>query len=226
MDVEVPAAEAAAPESRRLQLVVTAAHGLLWESHERADEWLLSLAAMQGVDPGADRVRALRREAELGRVTTAEFWQALGVPGDPAELDAAFAARFSLGPDVVDFVRLLARRGVGVACVANDTVEWSTLLRSRFDLDRFIRPWVVSADIGATLPAAAPLEEVAARAGIVLSNCLYLDDQIANLDVAKQLGMTTVFIGPAGGAARASGHQHAPDLRGLLARRRVAEDVG
>jgi FMN phosphatase YigB (HAD superfamily) len=225
MDVEVPA-DTTAPESRRLQLVVTAAHGVLWESHDVADAWLLSLAAMQGVEPGAERVRALRREAELGRLSTAEFWQALGVPGDAAELDAAYVARFTLGSEVVDFVRLLARRGIGVACVDNDTIEWSTLLRSRFDLDRFIRPWVVSADVGATLPAVAPLEEVCARAGVVPANCLYLDDRIAHLDVAKSLGMTTVFVGPAGSVARASGHQHATDLRGLLTRRRVAEDVG
>ena len=225
MDVEVPAPDVA-PVSRRLQLVVTAAHGVLWEGHDRAEDWLVSLAAMQGVEPGIERLRALRREAMLGRLSSAEFWRALGVPGDPAELDAAYVARFSLAPDVVDFVTLLARRGVGAACVANDTVEWSNLLRARFGLERFIRPWVVSAEIGAMAPAAAPFEEVATRAGIAATNCLYIDDRVENLDTAKQLGMATVLVGPSSAAARAGGNQYAVDLRNLLARRPGVDDAG
>jgi HAD superfamily hydrolase (TIGR01509 family) len=225
MDVDVPVA-ADASASRRLQLVVTAAHGVLWEDHARAEEWLASLASMQGAEPGIERVRALRREAMLGRLSTADFWRALGVAGDPAELDAAYAARFTLSPDVIDFVRLLARRGIGVACISGDTVEWSNLLRTRFGLERFVRPWVVSAEIGAMAPAPAPFEEVADRAAITMANCLYVDDTVENLDTAKQLGMATVLIGASSALARAHGHQHATDLRGLLTRRRAMDEAG
>jgi putative hydrolase of the HAD superfamily len=218
MDVEVAAEPE--PASRRLQLVVTAAHDVLWEGHDRAAEWLVGIAAMQGVAVTPEAVDALRRDAMLGRLTTAELWRSLGVPGDPVELDAAYVARFTLAPDVVDFVTLLARRGVGVACVTNDAAEWSALLRSRFGLEQLIRPWVVSAEVGATAPARALFEEVARRAGIAPSNCLYLDTRVENLDAARDLGMTTVLIGGTSAAARAAGHQHAADLRGLLTRRR------
>jgi putative hydrolase of the HAD superfamily len=224
MDVEVPAAEVA-PTGRRLQLVITAAHGVLWEDHERAAEWLVSIASMQGAEVTTDAALALRREAMLGRISTATFWRSLGVPGDPVELDAAYAARFTIAPEVVDFVTLLARRGVGVACITNDTVEWSSLLRIRFGLDRFIRPWVVSAELGAMAPAVAPFEEVAQRAGIEPDGCMYIDSHVDSLDTAKRLGMATVLLGPPDAAARAAGHQNAPDLRALLARPRGADDV-
>jgi putative hydrolase of the HAD superfamily len=223
MDVVVEAPGSPAPPRRRLQLVVTAAHGVLWESHEQAERWLLRLAVMQGVTPTAERVRALRREVMLGRMSTGDFWAALGVPGDPAELDGAFVARFSLDPSVVDFVTTLARRGIGAACVTNDAVEWSTLLRSRFGLDRLLRPWVVSAEVGATKPAAAPYEEVARRAGIPLANCLYVDQHVENADAARTLGMSTVLIGSAtAAAARAGGHGHAVNLADLFAGRGTA----
>ena len=93
------------------------------------------------------------------------------------------------------------------------------MLRERFGLSRFIRPWIVSAEIGATVPGAAPLEEVAWRAGIPLANCLYLDDQIEHLDAARRLGMATALLGADGAAARAAGHGHLRDFGELLARR-------
>ena len=68
-------------------------------------------------------------------------------------------------------------------------------------------------------------EEVAERAGITVANCVYVDDSIDNLDTAKRLGMATVLIGPSGAEARARGHQHATDLRGLLTRRREMDDA-
>ena len=74
-------------------------------------------------------------------------------------------------------------------------------------------------------PASAPFEEVAERAGITVANCLYVDDSIENLDTAKRLGMATVLIGPSSAEARARGHQHATDLRGLLTRRREMDDA-
>ena len=68
----------------------------------------------------------------------------------------------------------------------------------------------------------ATIKDVAARAGILLANCLYLDVRTDNLDTARRLGMATVLLGPADPAARAAGHGHAADLRDLLARRRGA----
>jgi hypothetical protein len=114
---------------RRLQLVIPAAHGVLWESHERSDEWLLGIVAMQGRPPVREEVRALRREVELGRLTTAEMWRALGLPAEPRELDAAFVARFTLDPRVVDSSPRW--RAVGVGCDERRG-GWSGLLRERF----------------------------------------------------------------------------------------------
>jgi putative hydrolase of the HAD superfamily len=215
----VPAATAAAVAPRRLQLVVTAAHGVLWESQVSAEEWLVSLVSMQGGEPDPQRARTLVREAMLGRIRSADLWRALAVRGDPAELDAAYAARFTLDPEVVDFATALARRGIGVACISNDVAEWSALVRARFGLERFIRPFVVSSEVGALSPAPVLFEEVATRAAIPLANCLYIDEDIANLDVARDLGMSTVLLGPSDDAVADRGHGHAVDLRDLLLRR-------
>jgi HAD superfamily hydrolase (TIGR01509 family) len=217
--VKAPAPPVADRGPRQLQIVVTAAHGVLWEDRATAEEWLVNLVAMQGGTATRDEVIGVRREAMVGRIGSSDLWRALGVPGDPAHLDAAYVARFSLAAGVDDLVTALARRGIGIACLTDDVLEWSHLLRNRFGLDRTISPWIVSAEVGAVKPGAAAFDELLRRTGVPFEHCLYIDDQIGNLDVAKGLGMATVLVAPTPGDAPARGHGQVVDLGDLLRRR-------
>ena len=78
-------------------------------------------------------------------------------------------------PAVADLVTALARRGVGVACISDDLGEWSVLLRRRFGLERFIRPWILSSAVGVRSPSPALLEAVSQETGIAPANCLLVD---------------------------------------------------
>lgn len=204
---------------RRLELVIAATHGVMWEPHSIAERWIVGLLEMQGVRAPVEDVRAITREARLGRIGTADVWRALGAEGDPDELDAAFVSRFTLDPQVVELVTIMGRRGIGVAAVSDDAAEWSSLLRRRFGLESFVDPWVVSAEVGALTPSPAMLEEVVRRAGVPPTNCMVLDADLAGLEAAKRLGMVTVLIGPSSAGAAGRGHRHAADLSELLARR-------
>jgi putative hydrolase of the HAD superfamily len=206
------------PARRRLELVVVAAHGVLWESQVTADEWLAHLVAQRGAPAPAGQIRRVLDDAMVGRLGSAELWAALGVAGDPAELDAAYVARFSLAPGVDDFVDAMARRGIGVACISNDVGEWSRLLRRRFGLEARIRPWVISAEVGVRKPDPAIYDALSARAGVPLRNCLFLDDRPEHLDAARRLGMSTVLVAPEPGTAppRDSPHRRVSGLADLL----------
>src|SRR5690606_16241590 len=140
-----------------------------------------------------------------GRIGSADVWRALGAEGDPAELDAAFVSRFTLDPQVVEMVTVMGRRGIGVAAISDDVAEWSSLLRRRFGLEAFVDPWVVSAEVGALTPSLALLEEVVQRAGVPATNCMVLDADLARLEAAKRLGMSTVLIGPSSAGAAERG---------------------
>jgi putative hydrolase of the HAD superfamily len=213
---EIAAVEVA---PKRLQLVVVRAEGVLWEPPGASERWLADLVAMQGSGASLDQIRAVVNEAKLGRVRSADVWRALGAAGDPAELDAAYAARFTLDPAVVDLVTALARRGVGVACISDDVGEWSVLLRRRFGLERFIRPWILSSAVGVRSPSPALLQALNSETGIAAANCLMVDADLAMLDAARAHGMSTALLGPDAAVAEAHGHAHAADLADLVARR-------
>jgi HAD superfamily hydrolase (TIGR01509 family) len=164
----------------------------------------------------------VHRRAAEGQLTSRELWTALGVDGDPVELDAAYTARYRVNDGVQDLVASLAGRGIGVACIADEVAEWSALLRARFGFDVTIRPWVVSGETGARKPQPLPFEQVAARAGVSLANCLYLDDRHEHLDVARRLGMATVRFGAADPKANGRRpHRHAESFADLLTGPRV-----
>ncbi len=81
-----------------------------------------------------------------------------------------------------------------MACLTNDTSEWSALLRTRFALDHYINHWYVSADLGARKPDPAAYELLLRGLDIAPSNVLLVDDRGPNLTPARQLGLQTILF--------------------------------
>ena len=207
-----------APPPRRLELVIVDANGVLWGGDRSDDERLVAFVANHGGTATTQAVRSALTDAIVGRLTSAQLWTALGVDGNAAQLDEEYTASFELAPNVVEFVAAMARRGVGVACVTNDVAEWSALLRRRFGLETLIRPWVASGDAGVCKPDALIYEQVAARAGVAMSNCLFIDDKVDHLDMARRLGMSTVRFDASGDARAAPPHRTITGFADLLGR--------
>src|SRR5437588_11073577 len=107
---------------------------------------LAAFAGRLGVplDPGA--AKDLYRAASLGRMSSAELWEALGIPGP--DRDAEFLAGRMLMPGVREFLASMQREGIKVGCITNDIAEWSLRQRRRCGLEGSIGPWVGSAEAG------------------------------------------------------------------------------
>jgi beta-phosphoglucomutase-like phosphatase (HAD superfamily) len=216
-DGTVPAAERAAPAAesaapRKLELVALDAHGAMFTQTDPVSQVLLPFVAARGGVTDPVRVRAAHRAAIEGRIDSAALWRELEVAGDAAELDAAVVELWQPTANLADFAALVARRGIHVACVANEVAAWAALLQQRYP---YVQPWVVSADLGVLVPEAAVFEHLATRTGVPLRNMLYLDDTIEGLDAARALGIATALFGsvtPVNG----SKHRHARGFSDLL----------
>jgi putative hydrolase of the HAD superfamily len=146
-----------------------------------------------------DKVRLL----SLGRTTPTDFWRSIGLDTDPDELDRAYLAKHQLTTGVVRYLRALREEGVRAACLTNDSAAWATKLRAGHSLDGLIDPWVVSGSVGVRKPD-PPIYEVLRRVtGEAPSNILIIDDDLDNLDVARDLGFGTRWFVPADAAAPA-----------------------
>jgi FMN phosphatase YigB (HAD superfamily) len=151
---------------------------------------LSSFAGALGVpvDPGV--AKELYREASLGRMSSADLWEALGIPGP--ERDAEFLAGRMLMPGIREFLAATQREGLRVGCITNDVAEWSLRQRRRYGLQDAIGPWVVSAEVGVRKPAAEIYDRFLGRAGCDAGECVFIDDTVENLDAAAGLGFRTL----------------------------------
>lgn len=203
--------EASEPDSEAAQddaptVVALDAMGVLYREGSDITELLIPFAREMGATASDSTIRSKARQMSLGRLASAEMWAAIGVEGDSNELDDQYLSRHQLNPGVVHFLRELRGRGVRVACITNDSPAWTNKLTTRHSLEGLVDPWVVSGAVGVRKPD-APIFEVLRRVtGEPASSILVVDDELDNLDAARDLGFRTAWFAPAGDAAGARGH--------------------
>jgi len=153
-----------------------------------------------------DEIVARSRALSLGRMTTADFWRSLGLDGDVDALDEAYLSRFQLNPGVIKFLRTLRDQGVQVACITNDATTWANKLKAKHSLDGLIDPWILSGAVGVRKPD-RPIFEVLRRVtGQPPSLIMVVDDDLANLDAARELGYRTAWFAPGASVEESNGH--------------------
>lgn len=180
--------------------------GVLYREGRDIEKLLIPYVRHRGVILSDDEIRAKALTLSLGRMTTGQFWAALGAEGDPADLDEGYLSLFHLTPGVVKFLRKRRDEGARIACITNDAQEWALGLKARHNLEALIDPWVISGAVGARKPD-LPLFEVLRRVtGEPPSGIQIIDDDLDILDAARDLGFATAWFFPEGSIADARDH--------------------
>ena len=177
----------------QMQMIVLDAHDVLFRMSPDVHERLIPFIRDRGSDASDDEITELYRQATLGRLHAAAFWQSVGIEGDPNELDAVFLAGVRMQQGAKEFLREMHRRGVPVAVVTNDLAEWSYRLRDLHGMSG-VAPWIVSSEIGVRKPDPAAFEALRRLTGVPYHAMLVVDGQIPSLDMARTLGMTTAWL--------------------------------
>jgi HAD superfamily hydrolase (TIGR01509 family) len=113
----------------------------------------------------------------------------------PAALEDEYLARHQLTDGVLRALEVLRREGHPVWCLSNDVSEWSCRLRERFELDRFIHGFLISGDVGIRKPSRAIFDRLLRETSVNPDGIVFVDDNVANLDAAAQLGIRTILFG-------------------------------
>lgn len=187
------AAAAAAPRPAPLQLLVLDVHNVLFRQASEPEDRLIPFIREHGGAAGDDEIAELHREGTLGRLTSAEFWERVGVVGTAANLDAEYVSGFRLQSGAKEFLREMHRRGMPIAVISNDFAEWSYALRDLHGMQG-MQPWIVSAEVGVRKPDPAAFEAIRRLTGLPYQSCLVVDGRIPSLDTAKTLGMMTAWF--------------------------------
>ena len=168
------------------------AMGVIYE-HAGIAVRLAAFACDRGARVSTEQARAAYVSASRGAMTSAQLWEALGIPGDH---DAEFLAGRTLMPGAAGFLAGMAAEGLPVGAITNDVAEWSAWARHAQGVAGAISPWVVSGEVGARKPARAIYDVFLSTAGCRPEDCLFVDDQEHNLAAAEALGFQTAWFAP------------------------------
>ncbi len=207
-DLMLVAAEEEQEETAEVDYKVVALDGMgvLYREGNDVKELLIPFARQQGSTVSDEDIVVKARQLSLGRMTPADFWKVIDVEGDPNRLDADYLASHQLMPGVVKYLRSLRDNGVQAACITNDAAAWAMKLRAGHSLEGLIDPWVISGSVGVRKPD-GPLYEVLRRVtGEPPASILVIDDDLDNLDAARELGFGTAWFSADGERADARDH--------------------
>lgn len=187
------AAVSAGSPGSQLRHVIVDPLGVLYRLPSSPEDMMLTFVREQGSDIDAGEVVDNYLEVTFGRMTTAEFWEAVEVEGDVDELNTEWIGRFRPRSGAADFLREMRRRQLPVSVLSNDGEEWSTMLQQRDNLG-VVSPWIASGAIGARKPDPGLYDALRRELKSSYERCLFIDTVVDDLDAGRTLGMQTAFM--------------------------------
>ena len=157
------------------------------------------------IDPellrGALTGNSLHHTYELGQLSEDEFHgevcRRLGKNMPREEFVAAWTGVFLPNPLLSeDLIRRLAAKA-GLWIISNTNKLHFEYLRDRFPFFGLFKGFVLSHEVGAMKPDPRIFREALARAGSKASESLFVDDQLVNVEAARELGIEAFqFLSP------------------------------
>lgn len=196
-----------------VRIIVLDAMGVIY-SVEKDDRDLLSpFVEEKGGTKDVSKIEILYNAASLGCMSSAEFWEAVEL--DPG-LEDEYLQRYGLTDGLITFLETVNSQGYEVWCLSNDVSEWSKKLRARFGLNKYVRGFVISGDVGARKPEQTIFDHLISQLTASPREAVFVDDQRKNLDVAAALGFSTILFTPAGHDSTAEQHIVATSFADVL----------
>ena len=135
----------------------------------------------------------LYMKASLGKISSKDFWQALGFKDWQKTEKDYLDNCLTLDKDFVKTAEQLLQ-SYNLAMLSNDVSEWSAYLRRKFDLDRLFKVVVISGDVGSRKPDKRIYDILLQQINAPAERCVFIDDRVKNLITASELGIKPVLF--------------------------------
>lgn len=78
--------------------------------------------------------------------------------------------------------------------LSNDVLAWNRYILEYYDIKKYFKHCIVSAEVHTRKPEKAIYEIALSRIGGPANECVFIDNSVKNLDVASEIGMNTVLF--------------------------------
>jgi HAD superfamily hydrolase (TIGR01509 family) len=130
------------------------------------------------------------QEADVGAISQDEMFEKLSkITGAPPKLlEAEFWSFVRIDPAMVKLIEEL-RGKYRVALLTNAIVPFFRQVMVEHDLDRLFDTVLVSSEEGMAKPDPAFYARMIEKLGVRGEDCVFIDDNVVNLDAARSVGM-------------------------------------
>jgi epoxide hydrolase-like predicted phosphatase len=134
-------------------------------------------------------------KADLGQIGLDEVLEHLsGVTGvSAAQLKAEFWSYVKIDAEMVALIESL-RKNYRTALLSNAIKPFLREVLAKHDLERLFDVILVSAEEGIAKPDPAFFQQMIDKLGVPAKECLFIDDNIVNVETAKLVGMQAVLF--------------------------------
>lgn len=134
-------------------------------------------------------------KADLGQMGLDEVLEHLsGVTGvSAAQLKTEFWSYVKIDSEMVALIESL-RKNYRTALLSNAIKPFLREVMAKHDLERLFDVILVSAEEGIAKPDPAFFQRMIDKLGVPAKECLFIDDNIVNVETAKLVGMKAVFF--------------------------------
>jgi FMN phosphatase YigB (HAD superfamily) len=176
--------------------LVLDAMGVIYDEGNLVQAHLIPFAREHGCTLSDRDILGHYLQCSAGATASSSFWVALGVAGRGDRLDGEYVARHRLTDDLIPFLDGMRSCGARVHCLSNDVAEWSVRLRRLHGLEAYVSHWTISGDVKSRKPDTGIYRSLLDATRLSADECLFVDDKVPNLDVARELGFHTCLFAP------------------------------
>ena len=146
-----------------------------------------------------DRIwRAIKEEklftqAQLGFFTNEEFLRQMGYADPKQTMEDYLKNYLNLDEQFIDFARKYSQV-MDFCLLSNDVLEWSDFLTEYHHLNVFFKEKIISGAIQMRKPDAKMFSYTLERLRCKPEDCVFVDNSVMNLQVADQMGISTILF--------------------------------
>jgi len=166
--------------------------GVIFEVGDDTNDLLIPYIKKLDNNISSEQINDLYIDASLGKITSYNFWERLGFKSDYPQVEINYLDQYlTFDKDFLVIAEEL-KKEFNLALLSNDVSEWSSYLRKKYDLNKYLKEIVISGDVGYRKPSEEIYNLTLKRIGCNANDCVFVDDRYKNLIPAMKIGMKTI----------------------------------
>ncbi len=172
--------------------IVLDAMGVIFEIGDDVNTLLIPFLRKKNCVNPINEIVKLYFSASLGDITSFKFWKELGFKDAYPKIEKEFLNRcFNIDPEFNEIAKNL-KKNYKMTYFSNDLKDWSSFLRSKFNLNEIFDVIIISGEVGYRKPDNNIFQILFERTQSLPEDCIFVDDKLKNLRVAAKLGIKTI----------------------------------